>query len=253
MAGKRRYSKKKMFGNKAQDKVITATPRKAIQMLETQVVALKKGADSLKKVVKPETKYFDSLYTAQYLGIEAPHQNYINYPANGAAENQRVGSRIKQIYMDLKGQVLGNAGNSNGGYVTFYVLHYVRQRSIAAATYYNAINNLAGIGPFIITDPSGNWTQQSFRDFNHTSDWKIMKKINIAIKPDNLASQSEATNFSFRCKLKDIWFDYPGTSNITKGMCQIFAVCNRGVLGASPGAGDGFSLNYNYRMTYIDS
>jgi hypothetical protein len=252
--GKPRIKSTTLFmTKKLQDKVITAPPKQAIQIMEKQIVQLDKNQKSYARKDKPETKYQDWKYGPIYLGTNTPAQLALLYPSVGAVEGQRVGSKIKNVKLQLKGMLTGNTGNINGGRVTFYILMYKRQRSITSASLYNAISNLDGIGPFILPDVQNRYTQQSFRDFEHIKDWQVIKKINFKLSADQLASAEPLTNFYLNCKLKDVQFDFPTTTVITKGMCQIFAVCNRGILGYPEAPGDGFALNFTYRLTYTDS
>lgn len=242
------------FTKKTQDKVITATPKKAVEIIEKQVVQLNKNQKAYARKDKQPLKKLDTSVATSYFGANIPLQTYLKYPPNGWEDGTRTGNKIKNVRLQLRGVLSGNATNAIGGYVTFYILHYKRQRTIAAQAFYDAIANTGGIGPFILPDASNKYTHASFRDWEHLSDWQIIKAKKIYLSADDIANQNKTKNFNFSCKLKDATYDMPTTTVLTRGMCQILAICNTGdVATVNPVLGDGWNLTFTYRMTYNDS
>jgi len=255
MAKNARSQKQKMI------KVKATNPATASIQLQDEIKKLITADSRIVKKLKPEVKYLD-LFPSEtfFFGSDVPFQKALVYPSNGWITSNRIGSKIENVRLQLRGQLRGNALNVVGGIITFYILYYKRQRSIATGSYYDAIANTGGIGPFLLADAGADFTQMSLRDFDHMQDWQVMGKKSMVLKPDQLASANPTRNFSLNCKLKDIKFDASigNTNTIVDGMCQIFAIASFGEapVGSTDAlklASTGYNMSYNYRITYTDS
>lgn len=255
MAKNARSKKMKPIKSKA------SNPATATLQLQDEIKKLIKSDTRIVKYLKPELKALDTLQTETlFFGSDIPLQKALLYPSNGWITSNRIGSQIQNIRLQLRGQLRGNALTTVGGIITFYILHYKRQRSIAGGSYYDAVANTNGIGPFLLPDSGGDYTQMSLRDFDNLKDWQVICKKSMILKPDFLTSANPSRNFALNCKLKDIIFDSTvgNTNTINSGMCQIFAIASFGkapVAGTDPVrlASNGYNISYNYRITYTDS
>ena len=248
-----RRAKRSKMPSKA--KVVNEKPKKAIKDIEKQISVLMKRT----KLEKPETKYLDGVLSYQTTnGIDVPFQCAIQYPANGTAQGQRVGEKIQNLRVHLKGYLWGDNYCQRGQTVKFYIL---QSKLNTSSSYVDARDD------FIQKDVDACHSIHALRLFERMKLWKVLatKTYHIPMPMSNDLNVAAASNWINGVKSIDWSFKIPSpefdtgllSTSINNGAVQILAVNDFGGVSVYPVSGNnitsGFRLTLQQRLTFTDA
>lgn len=199
-------------------------PRAAVKKLSADVRLLKR------KVAGEKKTFTDGLIVASPVGqcnvnaSSAWTQDLTPRPPTGTGYSERVGRSIKLVSMSVQYQISQQVNAINPIDIEIYIVRIVGAPGNVTTLY----NNFKQINPITgVTD------LMSTRDLNFFKDYRVIKKIKVYLKQDQISGGQSIVTGRVNMKLNQyINFDQD-TTTVTDGQLCMFAYASTGNSGGS--------------------
>lgn len=199
-------------------------PRTAVKKLSADVRLLKR------KVAGEKKTFTDGLIVATPVGQcnvnanSAWTQDMTPRPPSGTGYSERVGRSIKLVSMSVQYQISQQVNCINPMNIEIYIVRIVGTPVTANVAYDNfkVVNPITGVKDSMST-----------RDLNYFKDYRVLKKINVYLKQDQISGGQSIVTGRVNMKLNQyINFD-EDTTTVTDGQLCMFAYASTGNSGAT--------------------